>query len=260
VPVPTLTFHTEKREVLSMKRRSTAGRTARTLLGALLLVVGLLVLGGCASRGSEGVTLGNTSTTAGSLEAIPPAGASGDGAVAGTTSSGGSGEASATTDTLSAGTGSAEKSVPPGDVSVGSMTRVTEAFADTGTTVPGRVIRGLVMGKDDKPVSGASVQVLIDAGDPLYESSGGRLIGTATTGTSGTYEVSMSALPLGSIVDVSVVKSGYTSVLVYGTYDQTVTEVDFINFGSAGGDRRMPTGDQIPPLPYEGLLPGEGGS
>ncbi len=66
----------------------------------------------------------------------------------------------------------------------------------------------------------------------------------------------MSTVPLGTVVDVSAVKAGYASVLMYGTYKYEVEEVDFADYGAKGGDRRLPVGDPIPPLPFEDLLPG----
>jgi hypothetical protein len=113
-----------------------------------------------------------------------------------------------------------------------------------------------VLATDDKPVSDATVRVVINAADSLYKSSEGRLVGSASTDSSGAFQVPTVELPLGSLVDVTVTKDGYASVFVYGAYDKAVVQVDFKDFGSEGGDRRLPVGDQMPPLPFEGLLPG----
>jgi hypothetical protein len=107
----------------------------------------------------------------------------------------------------------------------------------------------------DALVAGATVKVVYNATDKHYRASGNNAIGTGTTDAQGNYEISVKSLTLGSIVDVSVVAQGHTSVLAYGKYYEKREEVDFINFEDAGGDRRMPVGDQMPPLPFEGLLP-----
>jgi hypothetical protein len=100
------------------------------------------------------------------------------------------------------------------------------------------------------------VYVVMNAIDPLYRQPGPNLIATGTTDRSGSYRVPMSTVPVGTIVDVSAVKAGCASVLMYGAYTHEVEEVDFADYGITGGDRRLPVGDQIPPLPFEDLLPG----
>jgi hypothetical protein len=97
--------------------------------------------------------------------------------------------------------------------------------------------------------------VVYNAADSRYRSSGGKVIGTGTVDSQGRFEIPTESLPRGSIVDVIVTADGHTSVLVYGTYDETAERVDFDDFGSSGGDRRMPVGVQIPPFPFDGLLP-----
>jgi hypothetical protein len=104
-------------------------------------------------------------------------------------------------------------------------------------------------------VAGATVKAVYNATDKHYRASGNNTIGTGTTDAQGNYTISVKSLALGSIVDVSAVAQDHTSVLAYGKYDQKQEQVDFINFGKTGGDRRMPVGDQMPPLPFEGLLP-----
>ena len=111
------------------------------------------------------------------------------------------------------------------------------------------------MGSDGQPVGGATVKVALDAADAHHQSGQDNTVGSATTDQQGHYQVSVPGLPVGSTIDVSAVASGYTSVFVYGTYDETRDEVDFTNFGASGGDRRLPVGDVMPPLPFEGLLP-----
>ena len=143
-----------------------------------------------------------------------------------------------------------------------STTSTTSTTLQPTTTIPssttttllaGAVIFGKVLDQDGLPVAGATVKVTLDAADPHYHL--GDTIGTATTDSAGLYLVSTSTVPLGSIVDVSTTAPGFTSVFVYGVYDETAEEVNFVNFGVAGGDRRMPIGVQIPSFPFEGLLP-----
>jgi hypothetical protein len=104
-------------------------------------------------------------------------------------------------------------------------------------------------------VVGATVKVVYNATDKHYSASGDNTIGTAKTDAQGNFEIPVGSLALGTIVDVTTVAEGHTSVLVYGKYDEKQERVDFDNFGKAGGDRRMPVGDVMPPLPLEGLLP-----
>lgn len=104
-------------------------------------------------------------------------------------------------------------------------------------------------------MTGATVKVVLNALDSNYNPSGNNLVGSATSDAQGDYSVSVGSLALGSIVDVSVVAAGHTSVMVYGTYNEKHEEVSFISFGSLGGDRRMPVGEEMPPFPFEGLLP-----
>jgi hypothetical protein len=133
----------------------------------------------------------------------------------------------------------------------------TIPISTTTTLVAGATIFGKVLDKNGQPVSGATVKVVYNASDPGYRPPpANSTIGTATADSQGLYRVSTAAVPLGSIVDVSVTASGYTSVLVYGVYDKTAEEVNFANFGAEGGDRRMPVGVEMPPFPFEGLLPG----
>ncbi len=105
------------------------------------------------------------------------------------------------------------------------------------------------------PVAGATIKVVYNATDKHYRASGDNTIATGTTDAQGNFQISVGSLATGSIVDVSVVAQAHTSVLAYGKYDEKQEQVDFINFGETGGDRRMPVGDQMPPLPFEGLLP-----
>jgi hypothetical protein len=104
-------------------------------------------------------------------------------------------------------------------------------------------------------VAGATVKAVYNAADKHYRTSGDNTIGTATTDAQGNYEISVGSLALGTLVDVAAIAQGHTSVLVYGKYDEKQEQVDFDKFGKAGGDRRLPVGDVIPPFPFEGLLP-----
>ncbi len=113
----------------------------------------------------------------------------------------------------------------------------------------------MVLDTDGSPVHRAKVMVVYNAADPRHRPSGDNAIATGTADAEGRFEVPTGSLSRGSIVDVTVTAEGHTSVLVYGTYDETAEEVDFDNFGIPGGDRRMPVGVVMPPLPFEGLLP-----
>lgn len=172
---------------------------------------------------------------------------------------------------ISAAGGAARTQAQPGPV--GGSTAVTpgaaaRAFAVLKQTAAARAsqttkkrIWGRVRARNGKPVAGAKVRVVLDAADSRYSSSGKNLVGSAKTSSTGRYRVATGKLPRGSIVDVVVTRKGYTSVFVYGTYRKRAVEVDFVNFGSKGGDRRMPVGEgQIPPLPFQGLLPGDRGA
>jgi hypothetical protein len=97
--------------------------------------------------------------------------------------------------------------------------------------------------------------VVYNATDKHYRASSDNAIATATTDAQGNFQISVGSLAIGSIVDVSVVAQGHTSMLAYGKYDEKQEQVDFIDLGETGGDRRMPVGDRMPPLPFEGLLP-----
>lgn len=113
-----------------------------------------------------------------------------------------------------------------------------------------------MLGSDGQPVVGATVRIALNAADSHYSSLGANLVGAGRTDSAGFYRISTVGLSLGSIVDVVVVRKGYSSVLVYGVYNEARIEVDFADLGGNHGDRRMPIGDQVPPFPFEGLLPG----
>ena len=86
--------------------------------------------------------------------------------------------------------------------------------------------------------------------------TGGTLVASATSAGDGSFTVYLGGLSLGTAVDVTASAAGYTSITCYGAYDEVRERVDFDNFGASGGDRRLPVGTgQIPPLPFEGLLP-----
>ena len=138
----------------------------------------------------------------------------------------------------------------------GSTSSTSASSTSTsGTTAAGARIFGKVLDTDGAPVAGATVKVVYNAADKKYRASGDNTIGTAKTDAQGSFQIPVGSLALGTIVDVSTVAEGHTSVLVYGKYHEKQEQVDFDNFGKAGGDRRMPVGDVMPPLPFEGLLP-----
>ncbi len=131
-------------------------------------------------------------------------------------------------------------------------------------------ISGLVEGAGESGtvvLSGASVSVKLNAGDPNFDKNtpANNLVGTAIADGSGNYSVGTSGfrgtgLAIGSIIDVTASATDYLSVTQYGTYDQASIVVSFRNFYSLIGhqweDRRLPldTG-QTPPPPFEYLLP-----
>jgi hypothetical protein len=122
--------------------------------------------------------------------------------------------------------------------------------------VSGARIFGKVLGRNGAVVSGATVKVVLNALDSHHSNTGNNTVASGTTDSSGNYSISVSSLPLGSIVDISVTVAGYTGVMVFGTYDETSERVDFDDFEESDkGDRRLPLGDVMPPLPFEGLLP-----
>jgi hypothetical protein len=119
----------------------------------------------------------------------------------------------------------------------------------TTTGAPAPVVFGLVLGRDGVPVVGGSVAV-------ERTGSGGVKLGQAVTNAEGRYSVALSGVALGTSIDVIATAPGYTSVFVYGVYDEVRERVDFVDFGSSGGDRRLPLGTGgIPPFPFSGLLP-----
>ncbi|NLO27103.1 MAG: hypothetical protein GX113_02825 [Actinobacteria bacterium] len=157
-----------------------------------------------------------------------------------------------TTTTLTSGTSPTETT---STTTTTTLPTSTTTSTSSTSTVAGARIFGRVFGSDDRPVAGATVRVVYNAADPKYVSGASNLIGAAVTTEQGYYQLSTPSLALGSLVDVSVIASGYTSVFMYGVYDELSEEVSFLAFGKAGGDRRMPVGSQMPPFPFEGLLP-----
>jgi hypothetical protein len=175
------------------------------------------------------------------------------------------GDTTATADGASTATITSVMGVPApstggADHAVATGTTAEPLYVSPDTTVSAQCLQGTVLGGDGRPVAGATVCVVINASDPLYRGSGSNVVGTASTDASGSYRVLMRTVPLGTVVDVSAVKMGYASVLMYGIYQHEVEEVDFADYGGKGGDRRLPVGDQVPPLPFEDLLPGRGGT
>jgi hypothetical protein len=160
----------------------------------------------------------------------------------------------ADTTTTAAGADQSTTTSSTGGTSSTSSTS-TSTSGSTGTTTSGAKIYGKVLDTDGSPVAGAKVKAVYDASDKHYKASGDNTIGTAIADAQGNYVIAGGSLALGSIVDVSVTAADHTSVLAYGTYDEKQEQVDFDNFGKTGGDRRMPVGSQMPPLPFEGLLP-----
>jgi hypothetical protein len=118
-----------------------------------------------------------------------------------------------------------------------------------------KIVEGLVESKNGKPIASATVKIVRDAADPAYKASGDNLIARGATDSQGRFSIAVPDVSVGSVLDVTVIKSGYLSVLCYGKYDQNVKEVDFVNFGMKNGDRRLPVDDGgMPPFPFEGLL------
>jgi hypothetical protein len=137
-----------------------------------------------------------------------------------------------------------------------------------------RAVQGQVMGSSRSgagPLVGATVTVMIDAADPLYSTTQSNVVGTATTDAGGNYRVETAsfrgaALPIGTIVDVSAVRDGYSGVTQYGVYDRMLVVCNFDYFADfsddtgavtpgAFSDRTLYSGTGIPPLPFEHLLP-----
>jgi hypothetical protein len=227
------------------------------LLPAAPAVIVLLAALCCAGCGS---TAADTLSTVGSERPVTPASsetaAAGQTLAPGETPAAGASSAAGVEGSANASGGSSGPTpAATSAAALGSVQRAREPYQGDGTKAKGQYARGTVVGSDGKPVAGATVTVVINAADPLYKTDDGRLVGKATTDAAGAYKVSLAALPRGTIVDVSAVKRGYTSVLVYGKYDERVEEIDFKDFGSKSGDRRLPLGDQMPPMPFEDLLP-----
>ena len=148
------------------------------------------------------------------------------------------------------------------------MLLLTMALAGPALAVSGTQISGVVQSNDPGPLSGATVKVVLNALDSLYDpnNAANNLVGQTTTDGSGNYTINVTAfrssagLQIGSKVDISALKTGYLSVTQYGTFDQASITVSFLRFsqifGSTWGDRRVPVDEgQQPPLPYENLLP-----
>jgi hypothetical protein len=164
----------------------------------------------------------------------------------------------ATTTEGSTGT-TATVSVSTESTSGSTSTTASGGSTNTSTSTgsgSGEKIFGQVLDSDNNPVAGAKVKVVYNATDKHYKASGDNLVGTATADAQGNYSVAVGSLAMGSIVDISVTAADHASVLVYGKYSKAQEQVDFKSFGKSGGDRRMPVGDVIPPLPFDGLLPG----
>ncbi len=236
-----------------MTARSISRRRLLLVLTATVVVTTLtLAIAGC---GGDDKSSPQTSSTVLTSSSMPGEASSTSMQTTGSTqATGGAGSsttvASETTSTTAAG-GTTTTGSSTGSTSSSSST----STSTTGSTSAGAKIFGKVLDTDNAPVAGATVKVVYNATDTHYRASGDNTIGTATTDAQGNYQISVGSLATGSIVDVSVVAQDHTSVLAYGKYDETQEQVDFINFGKTGGDRRMPVGDQMPPLPFEGLLP-----
>ena len=233
-----------------MRLEGEKGVIARTLVLALVfLVVAVLALTVASCRSGDTAPSGTGTSQAVATESPGDPSPAGNPSPARDSSSAGDPTSKNTAATATEGT------TLSADPAESSTTTSEPLYVAPGTTVPGRYLKGTVLGGDGRPVVGATVYVVINAIDPLYRQSGPNLVGTGATDASGGYQVSMSSVPVGTIVDVSAVKAGYASVLMYGTYGDEVEEVDFANYGAKGGDRRLPLGDPIPPPPFEDLLP-----
>jgi len=243
--------------VKSQPRRRAIARSVSVLAALLLAVIAIgMLAAGCSEHSSaQDSTVPSTSSMASSPSTSAVA-------TPGTAQSGGpvtsaAADPASTQSTDSAGASTTATTAGAiTTASTGAVTTSTTTTASgTATTGSEAKIFGKVLDSDGSPVAGATVRVVYDAADKGYRASGDNVIGSATTNAQGGYEVLVGSLPQGSIVDISVRAQDHTSVLVYGPYDETEEQVDFVNFGKNGGDRRMPVGDQMPPLPFEGLLP-----
>ena len=208
------------------------------------------------ARGASGTGTSSTTSTSGSSTTSESTGTTGSTTTTTTDSTTTSTSTTTTSTTTTTTTDSTTTSSSSTTSSTSSTTSSSTTSSSTTTTaVAGAKIFGRVLDEDGQAVVGAMVKVVLDAIDTRYQASGDNTVGTATTDSQGHYQVSTTTLPLGSVVDVTVTASGYTSVFVYGTYNETAEEVNFANFSSSGGDRRMRLGSQMPGLPFEGLLP-----
>jgi hypothetical protein len=147
--------------------------------------------------------------------------------------------------------GTTTTSAPATTTTTAPATTTTTAPATTTTTAPVTpAIFGTVLGRDGRALSGASVVV------ELTGSGGQGRVGQGVADHQGFYSIPLTGVTLGTQLDVIAAAPGYLSIFVFGIYDEVRERVDFVDFGSAGGDRRLPldTGG-IPPLPYSGLLP-----
>ena len=142
--------------------------------------------------------------------------------------------------------------VSTGILEPGQGAWVKAAAAADITLTP--ILFGVVRDMDGEVVAGAMVEVAVNAADPRYEPFVDNLVARGSTDAAGRYRVSTAAFPLGTIVDVSVTAQGYTPVTMLGPCDEDVEEATFADYG-VDGDRRMPVGGQMPPQPFEGLLP-----
>ncbi len=227
--------------------RTLPKRRSLSVLIALMVVVTVagILLWGC---GGDDTSSPQTSQSSSQSTSAPTSTT-----VQGTESTGSTASAGSTTTAASSATSTTTASQTTTSGSTSSTS--ASSTSTSGTTGGGAKIFGKVLDTDGDPVAGATVKVVYNAADKNYRASGDNTIGTAKTDAQGSFQIPVGSLALGTIVDVSTVAEGHTSVLVYGKYQEKQEQVDLDNFGKAGGDRRMPVGDVMPPLPFEGLLP-----
>jgi hypothetical protein len=241
-----------------VKKPAAPGLPQRVVVLPVLLAALVAVTFFCVSCTST--TEVSSTTVAGAVAGSQPSGGGVTAAAHATTTSGTGATstfAGSTDSVISGAASGAATATTKSTKAAGSSTTTSEPlYVSPGTTVATHYLQGAVMGNDGRPLAGATVYVVLNALDPLYRQSGPNLIGSATTDASGNYRVSMSTVPVGTIVDVSAVAEGYSSVLQYGKYEHEVEQVDFIDHGGAEGDRRLPVDDVPPPPPFEDLLPG----
>lgn len=229
-------------------RAGYAGQAASAALATALVVALLFLVGGC----SQVSGLTTTTASLGGASSVAAGTSAGSTPGASAPTDGGPGvESTISSATTAPPTTNSDRTTTTKKATTSSTTGTT---GTTGAAGPGASIFGTVLDTQGVAVGGAKVRVVYNAADPRYRPDSDNLVGTATADSSGRFEIATPSLQKGSIVDVTATADGHTSVLVYGVCNQAREQVDFADFG-ADGDRRLPVGTQMPPLPIELLLP-----